>query len=228
MAEALLVELGDGQVVRRRMTLDYVRLEPKWAQKLEAIELACFPTVDPVDLYSAAEIERLAGVFAEGCFVVLDGDRPVGMGLGVRVDFDFDHTQHSIRDLVGDDGVSGHLPAGDWYYGTDIAVDPQYRRRGIGEQLYVLRKQVCHDLNLKGLVAGGVIPGFADHKHQMTAHEYVAKVSSGELYDRTLSFQIENGFEARDAIANYMDDPAVDGWASLIVWDNPHYEPTDS
>ncbi|MFT5530115.1 MAG: ribosomal protein S18 acetylase RimI-like enzyme [Candidatus Poriferisodalaceae bacterium] len=205
------------------MELQYVRLDAKWAVDLEAIELACFPTVDPSDLYSAAEIRRLADVFAEGCFVVLDGAEPVGMGLGVRVNFDFDHAQHSIRELLGDDGVSGHVADGAWYYGTDIAVSPEHRRRGIGEELYRLRKDVCRNLNLQGLVAGGVIPGFADHKHELTAHEYIAKVIAGELYDSTLSFQIANGFEARDAIANYMDDPAVDGWASLIVWDNPDF-----
>ena len=71
-----------------------------------------------------------------------------------------------------------------------------------------------------GIVAGGVIPGFAEHKHAMTADEYIDAVRSGHLYDPTLTFQIENGFEALCGLANYMTDPAVDSWASLIVWHN--------
>ena len=55
----------------------------------------------------------------------------------------------------------------------------------------------------------------------MSADEYVDKVRAGELYDPTLSFQIENGFEAICAIPNYMDDPAVGDNAVLIVWRNP-------
>jgi len=47
----------------------------------------------------------------------------------------------------------------------------------------------------------------------------VEKVAAGELYDRTLSFQIANGFEARGVLENYMEDPEVDDWASLIVWE---------
>ncbi len=57
----------------------------------------------------------------------------------------------------------------------------------------------------------------------MTADEYIAEVSAGNLYDRTLSFQLENGFVAPCALANYIKDPAVDSWAALIIWHNPDY-----
>lgn len=119
--------------------------------------------------------------------------------------------------------MSGDNPEGIWYYGTDIVVRPDYRRRGIGKELYEMRKQMCKDLNLAGIVAGGVIPGFADHKEDMTADEYIAKVTEGELYDPTLTFQLENGFDAPCALANYISDPAVDNFASLIVWHNPDF-----
>ena len=59
----------------------------------------------------------------------------------------------------------------------------------------------------------------------MSAADYVAKVSAGELYDATLTMQIANGFEARGVIADYITDPSVDSWASLIVWENPDYNP---
>ena len=112
--------------------LSYVQIRPEWADQLEHIELTAFPTADPADLYDADALRELARVFPEGGIVVLDGDAPVAMGLGIRVEFDFDHSQHSMGDVVGDDGVSGHKPDGPWYYGTDISVLPDYRRRGIG------------------------------------------------------------------------------------------------
>ena len=62
----------------------------------------------------------------------------------------------------------------------------------------------------------------------MTADEYIAEVRAGRLYDRTLSFQLENGFEAPCALANYIADPAVDSWAALIVWHNPDYVDQDA
>ena len=204
--------------------LTYTNIRAEWAEALQHIEHTAFPTADPEDLYWADELRALALVFPEGGVVVLDGDTPVAMGLGIRIHFDFSHTQHSIRDLVGVDGGTGHVPDGAWYYGTSIAVLPDYRRRGIGKRLYDMRKQICRDLNLAGIVAGGVIPGYADHKDQLSAADYVAKVSAGELYDATLTMQIANGFEARGVIADYIRDPAVDSWASLIVWENPDYD----
>ena len=216
--------------------LTYTNIRTEWAEALEHIEHSSFPTADREDLYDAEELRALAREFPEGGVVVLDGDTPVAMGLGIRLNFvamglgirlnfDFSHTQHSIRDLVGTGGGSGHVPDGAWYYGTSIAVLPAYRRRGIGRRLYDMRKQICRNLKLAGIVAGGVIPGYADHKHEMSAADYVARVSAGELYDATLTMQIANGFEAPGVIADYITDPAVDSWASLIVWENPDYNP---
>ncbi|NOX29942.1 MAG: GNAT family N-acetyltransferase [Actinobacteria bacterium] len=208
--------VGDGSSLR------YVNLHERWANELQELEYACFPTVTRDELYSAPELAMLAREFPAGNFVVLDGDKPIAMGLGVRVDFDFGSPQHSVKDLVTSNST-GDDPGGRWYYGTDISVDPAYRRRGIGQNLYGLRKKVCRDLNLRGIVAGGVIPGYADHKTTMTAAQYVEAVTAGELYDATLSFQLENGFETRGVLENYLEDPAVDSWASLIVWSNTEF-----
>lgn len=198
--------------------LRYCNIRPEWADDLESLELRSFPSVDPDDLYNSAELKDLAEAFPQGNFVVFDGDRAVAMGLGVRVRFDLEKPQHRFKDLMSQGGKAGHDPAGEWYYGTSITVDRRYRRRGIGSRLYDLRKGVCRDLGLRGIIAGGVIPGYTEHKNSMTAAEYVEKVAAGELYDRTLTFQVRNGFEVHGVLENYMHDPSVDSWASLIVW----------
>ena len=43
---------------------------------------------------------------------------------------------------------------------------------------------------------------------------------AGRIYDRTLSFQLSNGFEVRGVLENYLEDEANDGWAALIVWED--------
>lgn len=204
--------------------LRYARIVPEWADELAALELVSHPTADPNDLYDTAAMDLLARDFPEGCFAGFDGDELVAMGVGIRCDFNLAEPIHTIADIVPEDhGGSGHIPTGRWYYGTSIATRAQYRRRGIGTELYELRKQVCLDLGLDGIVAGGVIPGYADHKHEMSADDYIAEVRAGHLYDRTLSFQLRNGFEAICGLPNYIADPATDSWATLIVWHNPEH-----
>ncbi len=213
----------DAVLVGERSGLRYAHILPEWADGLEALELASHPSADPAELYNARGFEHLARDFPEGCFAGFDKDELVAMGVGIRCDFDWENPIHTIADYVPEDhSGSGHNPDGRWYYGTSIATRRSHRRRGIGAELYDLRKQVCIDLGLDGIVAGGVIPGYAEHKADMSADEYIARVRQGELYDRTLSFQIENGFEAVCGLPNYIADPTTGSWATLIVWHNPN------
>lgn len=199
--------------------LTYVNLTADLAEHLAVIERLCFPMADPAELLSADDLRAYADVFPEGVFVAMEGDTPVGMGAGIFLDFDFDHPQHSILEITGEHQCGNHDPDGQWYYGTDITVHPAHRRRGIGRELYRLRKDLVRRHGKRGIIAGGSIPGYLYHKASMSAHEYVERVVAGDLYDPTLSFQLDNGFEVRGLLENYLADEADDGWATLIVWE---------
>lgn len=208
--------------------LRFENLTADLAPQCAALELRAFPSAEPEELLSQADIEAYARTFPEGFFVCLDGDRVVGQGAGILLDFDFDDYQHSIVEITGEHQCGNHDPAGNWYYGTDIAVDPSYRRRGIGARLYQLRKELVMRLDKRGIIAGGHLHGFVDHKHEMSAHEYIVAVRAGRLYDATLTFQMENGFELVGALENYLTDEETDGWSALIVWRNPNLEVSGS
>ena len=205
--------------------LRYTQLSEALAPQCGALELLVFPHALPEDLISEEGFRANAKMFPEGFFVCVDGERLVGQGGGIFLDFDFAHKQHTIDEITGEHQCERHDAKGDWYYGTDLAVHPDYRRRGIGRKLYELRKDLVRRHNKRGIIAGAHIPGFADHKKEMSAAEYMQKGADGELYDSTLSFQIENGFEVRGALENYLRDEATDSWSALIVWENPDYRP---
>ena len=205
--------------------LRYLNLTPEFAPQCAKLELLSFPDAEAESLIDEDGFRAYAKIFSEGFFLCLDGDRVVGQGAGIFLDFDFDHPQHSIAGITGEHQCGNHDPDGDWYYGTDIVVDPEYRRRGFGKRLYELRKDVVRRYNRKGIIAGGHIGGYAEHKREMSAAEYVDKVVKGELYDSTLTFQLSNGFEVRGVLADYLEEEAIDNWAALIVWENPDYRP---
>ena len=203
--------------------LRYQNLTSEWAAACRRLELRIFPHANPDELINEEAFAAYARVFPEGFFLCLDGDELVGQAGGIFLDFDFAHPQHTIVEITGEHQCGNHDPEGEWYYGTDIAVLPEYRRRGIGRHFYKLRKGLAIEHGKRGIIAGGHMPNFADHKHEMSAAEYVEKVSSGELYDATLTFQIENGFEIRGVLENYIEDEETDGWSALIVWENPDF-----
>ncbi len=72
-----------------------------------------------------------------------------------------------------------------------------------------------------GIVGGGLIPGYADYKAELSPKEYVERVIAGELRDPTLSMQLCNGFEVRGLLRDYIQDSTSDNWATLLVWENP-------
>ncbi|MGQ0847619.1 MAG: GNAT family N-acetyltransferase [Actinomycetota bacterium] len=206
--------------------LRIVNLTVDLAAQCAALELAVFPHADPADLLDEEDIRAYADTFPEGFFVVMDGDRVAGQGAGIFLDFDFDHPEHTIAGITGEHQCANHDPDGAWYYGTDMAVHPDYRRRGIGHLLYEIRKDLVRRYNKRGIIAGGHMPGYERYRDQMSIGEYAHRVAAGELYDPTLTFQIQNGFRFAGLLPNYLADEITGGTSALIVWDNPEFRDT--
>lgn len=204
-------------------TVNITTITPQHFAALEQLQIDCYPTLDPKELMRVDHFASQYEVFPQGQFVALLEDRVVGMGSGFFTNFDFDNPSHTFLELCDNLYFRTHQPGGDWYYGADISVHPDCRGMGIGKQLYAARQQLVIDHDKRGIVAGGLIPGYADHKHTLSAQTYVDHVLDPDhpITDPTLSFQLRNGFNVRGVIQNYLEDEASDNWATLIVWDNP-------
>lgn len=192
---------------------------------LEQLQRDCYPTLDAKELMRFEHFASQYKVFPEGQIVALDGGRIVGQGSGFFTDFDLENPKHTFLEVCAGLYFTGHDPQGDYYYGADISVHPSMRGRGIGRLLYRARQDLAIKHNRKGIVAGGLIPGYAAQKQVLTPQQYVDKVVAGELFDGTLSFQIKNDFVVRGLIRDYLEDAASDNWATLIEWVNPEYKP---
>lgn len=197
------------------------------AEALAAIQAACFPTLAPEERITAEQFRAHTRVFPEGQLAVLDETgRPLASTTTLRCKFDFDHYQHRYMEACGNNWLTTHDPTGEWLYGVDMGVHPDYRGRGLSTLLYEARGQLVRRLNLAGQVAGGMPKGYGAVKDKMSIDDYVKALNSGEIFDPTVSIQLHRGFQIRGVIHDYLDDPCCDNKGILIVLPNPEYRPS--
>lgn len=172
-----------------------------------------------------AQVEQ----FPQGQFVAVytedDGSEiVVGMAATMRTTRPPTEKALDWMTAIGDLGIKNHEPDGDWLYGVEMAVRPMYHRNGIGTQLYKKRFQLVKDLNLRGWYAVGMLMGYESYADDMDVVTYGEKVIAGDIYDPTVSMQINRGFRAEYVVTDYLDEPPAGDAGVLIIWDNPDYK----
>jgi len=197
---------------------------PEHCHALAKLQSVIFPTLTEDELFTEAMYRKHLKLFPEGQFVALaqvNGQpRVIGSTTTFRTNFNFDDIQHTFMQAIADGWLTNHLPDGEWLYGADMGIHPDYRGLKIGSRFYEARRQLVRRLKLRGEIAGAMLPGYREHNQRMSIEDYVRKVCAGELKDPTLSFQLKNGFQVRGILYHhYLSD--VDPHAALIVRENP-------
>ena len=172
--------------------------------------------------YDARSFELQLAAFPEGQLLVEVGGRVVAYATSIIVQLDPNHT-YSYDEITGGGSYSTHDPTGDTLYGADIAVHPDFRRRGLTSVLYGGRKRLLKRYNLQRLVAYGRLPGYRDHQGAMTAEEYVEACVSGKLRDPALSAHLKAGFEVKRVVFDLFQDPSSMDWQTYLEMPNPEY-----
>jgi predicted amidohydrolase/predicted N-acetyltransferase YhbS len=173
--------------------------------------------------HSAEMLRSQQTHFPEGQFVAEYEGRIVGYCATFRTDEATALAPHTWMQITGGGMASRHKADGDWLYGMEVVVHPDYRGMRIGQRLYHARKRLCTDLQLRGIVFGGRVPGLAKNVQRYgDAAGYVKAVLEGKRRDPTLSFQLSNDFEAIGLLPGYVpSDHESLGYAVHLVWRNP-------
>ena len=201
-----------------------VQSEPWMAEQLEAIQAASFPDLAPGELMRAEHYRAQMQIFPQGQLAVIDREqnRVVACSTDFQTRVDFAHYAHRYIEAVAGNYLSNHDPQGDWMYGADIGVHPDYRGFGLSTLLYSARHGLIQRLGLRGHVAGAMPKGYGTLKDHMPIEQYVMKVVRGELPDPVLSVQLKRGYGVWGIIPDYLDDPTCANYGVFIVWRNPH------
>ncbi|MFS0850042.1 GNAT family N-acetyltransferase [Novosphingobium panipatense] len=175
------------------------------------------------DAFTRAEIRGQVINFPEGQFVAEYEGKIVGHCATMVVTADLAFKPHTWEEISN--GGYGRPPApdGDVLYGFEVCVDPDYRRLRIGQRLYRKRREVCQNLELKGIAFAGRMPGYARRRRQFpNPADYVQAVVEKKVRDQVINFQINEGYEPRSILPDYIPaDRESGGNAVLMYWTNP-------
>ncbi len=192
----------------------------------EIMELVYSGVKDPY--WEKPDIKRLLKVFPEGQLCIEVDGYLVAAALSIIVNYKKFGDNHTYSEITGDETFRTHDEEGDVLYGIDVFVHPDYRDMRLGRRLYDARKELCENLNLKGIIAGGRIPNYEQHSHELTPREYIDKVRERQIHDPILTFQLSNNFHVKKILKNYLPgDKQSKDFATLLEWNNIYFHEED-
>lgn len=181
---------------------------------------------DLADAYwKKSELKQLISKFPEGQVIMTVNGELAGCAFSIIVDYNKIDEQHTYDDVAGDAKFGLHTDHGDMLYGIDIFIKKEFRGLKLGRRLYDYRKELCEQLNLKGIVFGGRIPNYHKYASKLSARQYIDKVRFREIDDPVLNFQLANDFKPLRVLSNYLEgDADSKAYAVLMQWDNIYYQ----
>jgi GNAT superfamily N-acetyltransferase len=189
------------------------------AAELEHLQQVVFPTLSATERLRAEQYVHHLKVFPEGQFVLLDGERLVGATTTMRTTAEEGLRPHTFTEMSGGGWLTRHRPEGEWLYGLDMGIHPDYRGRGLSRVLYRTRQELVVRLGLKGQLTVGMMNGYGVVGGQVSGEEYYRQWVEGDRTDPTLTPQRRIGFQPIALIPGYLDDPGCGNFGVLMRLD---------
>lgn len=171
------------------------------------------------------QIDKLLKIFPEGQVVIKVNGHVAGCALSIMVKQSSVEEPHTYKDITANYTFDNHTKYGDFLYGIDIFIKPEFRGLRLGRRLYDFRKELCENKNLKGIVFGGRMPNYHNYVNELTPKQYISKIKSKEIEDPVINFQLSNDFYPVRILKGYLEgDISSQEFALLLRWDNIYYE----
>lgn len=184
--------------------------------QMEYVQNQCYPTLHPSEILNRNHFANHLKVFPEGQLVVEKDGVIIASASSFRSNF----PEHDTTFLEETDNLwttKVQIPDGDWMYGIDMGVLPEYRGLGLSTELYKARTEICAQLGLKGQIIAGMTIGYGRFKDTMTIEEYCYALQINKLTDPTITPQRKAGFRWVRPMYNYINDPQS-GYGSMLMY----------
>ncbi len=211
----------------KKPTLIIRNARPFDVDEIQALSEKIYQNIPP---YSIDVLRGQINNYPEGQFVAIYEGKIIGYCASIRVTEKMAFSPHTWNQITGGGYGSTHHPMGDYLYGMEVFVDPDYRGLRIGERFYQARKSLCKHYRIKGIVFGGRLPLLHKRLKKLgSVEEYIRQVQDKKIRDPILSFQLRQDFEIIGILKNYMpSDKESLGYASHMLWRNPELPPEET
>ena len=193
-------------------------------QELKTAMIEAYSTM-PNSYWKEAHLKSLLEKFPQGQVVIKVNGIIAGCALSIIIDHDDFDGHHTYKEITGNYSFNTHNEKGDTLYGIDVFIKSEFRGLRLGRRLYDYRKELCEQLNLRGIAFGGRIPNYYKYAEKLSPKEYIVSVKRKEIQDPVLNFQISIDFHPAKVLKGYLEgDEASSEYAVLLEWDNIYYQ----
>lgn len=199
------------------MTVRITRVED--AEAVAGLQPSAFPPpFDPAYHWRARHIAAHVRNFPEGQFVAEEEEQIVASSSNVLLDEET-WTKHR---MTGEHpyGVNFPPPTGEptTLYGADIAVHPDFRRRGIARAIYAARFDLVRRLDLVRYGTACRMPDYSADSDRRDPSAYALAVVEGSLSDRTMTPLLKMGLSFLNVVPSTWPDVESGGASAILEW----------
>jgi ribosomal protein S18 acetylase RimI-like enzyme len=205
-------------MIRKEILEDFIirNATPDDVIQMEYVQKQCYPSLHESALMNRNHFLNHIKIFPEGQIVIEKDGIIVGSASTMRINFpEYDFTYLEITDNLWI--TKTHVPDGDWIYGIDIGVLPDYRGLGFSREMYLARQEIGKSLKLKGQLIAGMTIGYQRVKDKMTIEEYCYALEIKKFTDPTITPQRKAGFRWIKPLYNHINDPKA-GFACILMY----------
>lgn len=172
---------------------------------MEHVQNSCYPTLDKSELLNRNHFMNHIKIFPLGQLVVEKDGLIVGSASTMRTFIPL--KGNTFLEVTDDLWITNaHQSEGDWMYGLDMGILPEYRGLGLSREMYLARQEVCKKLKLKGQIIAGMTIGYGRMKEKMTIEEYCYSLEIMKFTDPTVTPQRKAGFRWIRPLYNHVHD----------------------
>jgi GNAT superfamily N-acetyltransferase len=165
------------------------------------------PPFDPALHWKPEHLLRHLEVYPLGQWVAISESQVIGSCSNTRISEHAWNHSASWDETVGGYFLEGFDLEGSTIFGLDISVHSSARKLGIGRAFYDRRFQLAQAGNCLRYGTVCRIPDYYRYADQFSPTEYVRKVQSNNVIDRTLTPLLRYGLGVDATLEDYLEDP---------------------